>query len=289
MVPPRRIRYVNQTPVFKRLWSDVRTDADGIFQLDVYYPPANPSDSTDQISHHPVILVFFYGGGLTHGSRSSPPSHLVYDNLGAFFASRGILTVIPDYRLVPLVVFPQGSEDIRDALDWVSTNLVSADADRSDRGRMYVLAHSAGGVHVSGFLLTPSMFSGSLAKNALCGVALIGVPYAFRRAKPRFRDAVAQYYGTAKKAEENQPLSLLRRAEKAYIASLPPLRNVLAESEPRSVSSSTQEFVQVYEDKGGRVTKHTLAGHDHMSPLLALSSGIEEAWGEELVAWMTAQ
>ena len=42
-----------------------------------------------------VILMyscFFYGGGLTHGAWSSPPSH---NNLGALFASRGILTVIP--------------------------------------------------------------------------------------------------------------------------------------------------------------------------------------------------
>lgn len=238
------------------------------------------------MTHYPTTLVFFYGGGLTHGSRSSPPAHLVYDNLGAFFASRGVLTVIPDYRLVPSVVFPQGSEDVRDALDWVCRNLMSTNVDDSARGRLYVLAHSAGGVHVSGFLLTPSMFSGSLAKTVLCDVTLIGVPYDFRRAKPRFRDAVAQYYENTKKAEANQPLSLLRRAEEAFVSSLPPLRSVLAESEPRSVSSSTREFVQLYEDRGGRVTKQILAGHDHMSPLLALSSGTEEAWGEELVAWM---
>ena len=233
-------------------------------------------------------LVFFYGGGLTRGSRSSPPSHLVYNNLGAFFASKGILTVIPDYRLVPSIIFPQGSEDIRDALGWVAQNLPSTHEAERSRNRLFVLAHSAGGMHVSGFLFTPDMFSGSLARPFLRGVAFMGVPYDIRRGKPTFRHAATQYYGTVNQAHANQPLSLLQHADAAHIASLPPVRNILAESEPRSVSSSAREFVQAFRDKGGNILELKLVGHDHMSPILALCTGSGEAWGEELVEWMNS-
>lgn len=234
----------------------------------------------------PCILVFFYGGGLTRGARSSPPSHLVYNNLGAFFASRGILTVIPDYRLVPSITFPQGSEDIRDALNWVAKNLPSMQEVERSRSNLFVLAHSAGGMHVCGFLLTPTMFSASFVKQSLRGVALMGVPYELYRAKPALRDAATQYYGNVKSMQINQPSCLLQRADAADIAVLPPVRNILAESEPRSVSSSATTFVQIFRDKGGSITEHKLVGHDHISPVMALSTGTGEAWGEELVAWM---
>lgn len=222
------------------------------------------------------------------GARSSPPSHLVYNNLGAFFASRGILTIIPDYRLVPSITFPQGSEDIRDALDWVAKNLPSTQEAERNSSRLFVLAHSAGGIHVCGFLFTPLMFSGSFARRSLRGVALMGVPYEIHRAKPAFRDAATQYYGNAKSARTNQPSSLLQRADATDIAALPPVRNILAESEPRSVSTSATAFVQLFRDKGGSITEHRLVGHDHISPVLALSTGTGDAWGVELVVWMNS-
>jgi len=185
-------------------------------------------------------------------------------------------------------MFPQGSEDIRDALDWVAKNLPSTHEAERSRSRLFVLAHSAGGVHISGFLFTPSMFCGSLVKRSLCGVMFMGVPFEIHRAKPAFRQASTQYNGNVKNAQANQPLSLLQHADAAYIAALPPVRNILAESEPRSVSSSATAFMQTFRDKGGIITEHVLVGHDHLSPILALSSGSGEAWGEELVVWMNS-
>ncbi|CCM00204.1 uncharacterized protein FIBRA_02232 [Fibroporia radiculosa] len=121
-------------------------------KLDVYHFPI---PSTDGRTHH--ILVFFYGGGFTKGSRlgQSPPHDLVHANLGAFFARRGILTVVPDYHFVPSITYPQGSEDVRDALLWVVRHLHTA----GDASRVFVLAHSAGGVHAVSMLLLSSLFS----------------------------------------------------------------------------------------------------------------------------------
>jgi acetyl esterase/lipase len=48
------------------------------------------------------ILIFLYAGGLTRGNRKLEvvPEGLVYNNLGTYFASRGITTLVPDYRRV---------------------------------------------------------------------------------------------------------------------------------------------------------------------------------------------
>ena len=72
----------------------------------------------------------------------------------------------------------------------------------------------------------------------------------------------------------------------SYIASLPPLRNVLAQSEPRRVKSASHAFLDVFKRKGGDVQEVVLEGHDHVSPVLSLSSGIGEDWGEEATEWI---
>ena len=112
-----------------------------IAQLDVFYP-----SSVSETNRKPSVLVFFHGGSFIQGSRGSF-SDLVHKNLGAFFASRGVITVVPDAH------FPNGVEDIRDALSWV-VNHVAA----NDTNRIFCLAHSAGGVHVLSSMLMPPIF-----------------------------------------------------------------------------------------------------------------------------------
>jgi acetyl esterase/lipase len=77
------------------------------------------------------ILIFLYGGGLTGGERTPSaaaiPDSLVYANLGAFFASQGFVTLIPDYRrvedtkagTVEDAVYASGAEDLASVLACV--------------------------------------------------------------------------------------------------------------------------------------------------------------------------
>jgi acetyl esterase/lipase len=209
---------------------------------------------------------------------------LVHNNLGAFFASKSILTVIPDYRLVPSVVFPEGSQDIHDALAWVIQNLPEGDPNH-----LFILAHSAGGVHVSSLLLTPSMFSLPLTR-AIRGVILLGVPYDLsNKRKPDSRVAAELYYGDAKAVARNQPLGLLRRADPSYVATLPPIRNLRAGSEPRVISTAIRAFTEAFRNKGGVIEEFVLEGHDHLSPVLALCSGTGEEWGNDVVDWILSK
>jgi len=81
------------------------------------------------------ILVFFHGGGLIRGDKAPPqfPEGLVYANLGVFFATRGITTIVPNYRLVnsPFgghdAVFPSGGEDVSLVLKYLEKEFKGRD------------------------------------------------------------------------------------------------------------------------------------------------------------------
>jgi acetyl esterase/lipase len=239
----------------------------------VYLPP---NDTINDDEEKPPILVFFYGGGFINGGRLLPDTSLVYANIGAFFAARGCITVIPDYCLLPAAKYPSGTEDVAASLSWILENLKEGDT-----SRLYILAHSAGGVHVAGMLLQPSVFTSSL-RDAVRGIILLGTPFEMQNDK----ETALQYYGSAKNIATDQPLSLLRRAPSEYIASLPPLRNLLAESEPRRISASARNFAKLYESKGGTIENYVLEGHSHLSPVMSLSSGNGEKWAELVCSWL---
>jgi acetyl esterase/lipase len=75
-------------------------------QLDVYQPArAAPRDGWP-------VVVFFYGGSWNRGKRSE------YAFVGEALASRGILTLVADYRLYPEVRYPDFLRDSAAALAW---------------------------------------------------------------------------------------------------------------------------------------------------------------------------
>ena len=102
-------------------------------KLDVY----SPKDAKDR-----PVVVFFYGGSWTAGSRG------LYRFVGAALAERGIVTVLPDYRLYPQVKFPLFLDDGALAVAWVQKH---AQEFGGDPQRIVLMGHSAGG-HEAAFL-----------------------------------------------------------------------------------------------------------------------------------------
>jgi acetyl esterase/lipase len=102
-------------------------------KLDVYAPKG----AKDR-----PVAVFFYGGSWTAGSRG------LYRFVGAALAERGIVTVVPDYRLYPQVKFPLFVDDGALAVAWVQKH---AHEFGGDRQRIVLIGHSAGG-HEAAFL-----------------------------------------------------------------------------------------------------------------------------------------
>jgi len=98
-------------------------------KLDVYRPA-----SAAPAAGWPVV-VFFYGGSWNRGERAE------YRFVGEALASRGVLTLVADYRLYPEVRFPDFLSDCAQALAY---GLREAARLGGNPQRVFVMGHSAG-------------------------------------------------------------------------------------------------------------------------------------------------
>ena len=134
-------------------------------RLDVYAPIARAP-----ASGWPVI-VFFYGGSWTRGERAD------YRFVGEALASRGVLTLVADYRLHPEVRYPAFLEDAARALAW---GIEHAGSLGGDPKRLFVMGHSAGGYNAAMLALDPRWLAGTgHAPAELAGWIGLAGPYEF--------------------------------------------------------------------------------------------------------------
>jgi acetyl esterase/lipase len=163
-------------------------------------------------------LFFVYGGGFVTGSRETIPG-LLFDNIGAFFAQRGILTAVADYRLAPETTYPGPAEDIRDAIRFtVTSSDVDVTGNGADKNRVYLLGQSAGGAHVSTLLLNENILTDE-DRRIIRGAVLMSAMYG--SVAP-----LTMYYGNpAEDIDKKCPLGLLsqKSTDKASYDSLPSL------------------------------------------------------------------
>lgn len=95
--------------------------------LDVYMPRG---------ARAAPVVIFWYGGSFQFGRRDN------YRFLGAALAQRGLVTVLPDYRLYPPAVFPDFLDDAAQAVRWVRDHAAEFGGDPA---RLFLMGHSAGG------------------------------------------------------------------------------------------------------------------------------------------------
>lgn len=135
-------------------------------KLDIYLPQG---DTGKAAGNRPVV-VFFYGGSWTDGSRGS------YRFVGAALAERGFITVLPDYRLYPQAKFPMFLDDGALAVAWVQKHVQEFGGDPQ---RIVLMGHSAGG-HEAAFLAYDNALLQKAGARPEWIIGLVGLsgPYA---------------------------------------------------------------------------------------------------------------
>ncbi|MGE0315039.1 MAG: alpha/beta hydrolase [Lautropia sp.] len=106
-------------------------------RLDVWAPP--------DAAAAPVV-VFFYGGSWRGGERAT------YAFVGKALAARGIVTVVPDYRVYPQVRYPGFLRDAASAVAWTFREIAAYGGDPQ---RVFVMGHSAGAYNAAMLALDP--------------------------------------------------------------------------------------------------------------------------------------
>lgn len=224
---------------------------DGVFgpnprqKLDLYAPAGGGEGLP--------ILMFIYGGSWRYGDKDD------YNFMGAAFASRGFLTAIPDYRLVPEVRFPNFIEDCASAVRWLGDN---AAAHGGDPSRIVLVGHSAGAYNAVMLALDAHyLASAGVAASSVRGVVGLAGPYDFL---PFDVPATQNAFGQAPDAQLTQPVHFAR-------ADSPPLLLLWGADDttvgPRNIAS----LGAAMRAAGGAVETKTYAGVDHIEILAALS------------------
>lgn len=131
--------------------------------LDIYAP-------TTPRKGAPVV-VFFYGGSWDSGDRG------MYGFVGASVAAKGVVVVIPDYRLFPEIRFPAFMQDAAAAVAWTRAHIAKYGGDQD---RLFLMGHSAGAQIATLLALDASyLHADGLDPEELAGVIGLAGPYDF--------------------------------------------------------------------------------------------------------------
>lgn len=213
--------------------------------LDVYAP--------EQRGEPAPVVYFIYGGGWNRGERSD------YQFVGRALASRGFVTVIADYRLVPEVTYPGFLEDNANALRWVQDNIANYGGDPN---RLFLAGHSAGAYNAVMLALDPSFLREYGVTMPIRAVAALSGPYDFY---PFEYGEVQNAFGSAPNPQGTQPINLVT-------ADAPPMYLATGTTDPIVRMQNTERFAQKLKDQGIWVTTRYYEGFGHMEPVIAMGS-----------------
>lgn len=214
-------------------------------KLDIYAP--------EQRGAPAPVVFFIYGGGWNRGERSD------YQFVGRALASRGFITVIADYRLVPEVQYPSFLEDSANALRWVQDNIASYGGDPN---RLFLAGHSAGAYNAVMLALDPSFRQEYGVTIPIVAVAALSGPYDFY---PFEYDEVRNAFGSAPNPEGTQPMNLVTSES-------PPMYLATGTTDPIVRMQNTERFADRLRQQGVWVTSKYYDGFGHMEPVIAMGA-----------------
>ncbi len=168
--------------------------------LDVYAPR--------QAQGAPVV-VFFYGGSWQEGDKA------LYRFAGAALAARGVVAVIPDYRVYPQVKFPGFLQDGAAAVAWARAHAADYGADPA---RLILMGHSAGAYIAAMLALDPEWLAphGLCPRRDIAGLIGLAGPYDFL---PLTDPVLKTIFGPPSGLARTQPVNFVTQgAPPAFLA-----------------------------------------------------------------------
>jgi len=205
------------------------------------------------------VLIFVHGGGFTSGSKRTGDSPF-YDNIMLWAVKNGFVGVNMTYRLAPQAPWPAGSEDIAGAIQWAATNIA---ARGGDPAHIYLMGHSAGAIHVAGYVSHPELHK--VTGGGIKGAIMVSGLYDLT-ASPAGPSEIA-YFGA----------DPTRYAERSSLAGLQltqiPLMIASAELDPpRFVDQFNQLKEARCKAAGGCARAIVLPQHSHMSEIYSINT-----------------
>jgi acetyl esterase/lipase len=214
-------------------------------RMDLYAPRKPAADAAP-------LVVFWYGGAWVKGSKDD------YRFVGAALAARGLVTVIPDYRLYPEVRFP---DFLRDAAAAVAQAQREATRHGADPRRTVLGGHSAGAYIAAMLALQPRYLrEAGVDPASIAGFFGLSGPYAVVPDTPALKDI---FDSRAQPAEY--------QAVAQVSASAPPALLFHGTSDSVVYVSHSQALAQAMRAQGASVDLRIIPKRRHVDTVLALS------------------
>jgi acetyl esterase/lipase len=214
--------------------------------LDIYAPRPSAKPA-------PVVM-YFYGGGWASGSKS------MYRFIGAALAARGLVVVIPDYRLYPDVRFPAFVDDAAAAVAWTRTN---ASRFGGDPHRLFLMGHSAGAQIVT-LLALDADYLRSVhlePQRDLCGIIGLAGPYDFLPLHDATLEAI---FGDEAVQPRSQPINFVSPGA-------PPMLLMAGDNDYTVDSANTVRFADKLRAAGVTTEDHLFPDIGHGTIIAAFS------------------
>lgn len=234
-----------------KVTADVAYGSDARQKLDVYQPAG--------AAEH--VLVYIPGGGFVGGDKNL--DGVFYVNLGNYFASHGILTIVANYRLAPAHAWPAGAQDVAGAVAWARANAKSFGGDPA---RVILFGQSAGATHAATYLFDPS-FQPSGQAGVAAGMLMSG-PYSFQG---ELRPNLKAYFG-------DDPSRYAERSPLTHVGkSRTPLLLSVAEYDPAFLAVPTYELARAVTLRDGKSPSIAyFAGHNHVSTVMSFGTAQDD-------------
>ena len=201
------------------------------------------------------MVVFFYGGSWSMGARGD------YRFVGEALASRGIVTVVADYRLSPQVHYPVFVQDSALALRWAFDHAQEYGADPA---RVFVMGHSAGAYNAAMLALDNRWLEGvGLKPSRLSGWIGLAGPYDFLPIGDRLTQVAFNWPDTP---ADSQPLAHASKASPPALLLAPTHDKVV---DPQR---STVAMAQKLTRGGARVEYELFDNVSHATLVAAMAS-----------------
>jgi acetyl esterase/lipase len=143
------------------------------------------------------VAVFFYGGSWQNGDKQT------YQFVASALAAKGIVTIVPDYRVYPEVHFEGFLNDAAKAVRWTRDHARHYGGDPS---KLFLVGHSAG-AYIAAMLALDDKWlrrhDMSPARD-LKGFVGISGPYDFL---PSNDEKITDIFSTAKTESQSQPVN----------------------------------------------------------------------------------
>lgn len=219
-------------------------------KLDVYAPEGE--------ARYLPVAVFFYGGSWQNGRRQD------YRFVAQALVNRGIIAVIPDYRLYPEVKFPTFIEDGALAVSWVANNISGFGGDVS---RLFLMGHSAG-AYIAAMLALNSSYLEHAGLNTrwLKGFVGLAGPYDFL---PLKSSKLIRIFGGADGMPETQPITFA-------LAKTPPVLLLHGADDKLVGPHNTKNLAQRLREAGGTVVEKIYPGMKHIGLLISLATPFQD-------------